>query len=232
VGQAAHEARVVSRQSRFSKLEGEREGGGEKPASGASLERFASEPELGPRTAPADAMAPEHGSERLQRFEEDGALGLGLDRDPLAALPMLQCPACGIACGKYETQCHGCQASLTTAEARAHNLKRLEALQLERSAEQEAVRQKRHDQQLELEQQRLQDQASVSSGGDAAYAPLRNTWLFRKLGFAACSLALAIFGRGWLSGLGIILFAIMVMTLIPQAVWMRLTQKVRFRDRD
>ncbi|MBS1152289.1 MAG: hypothetical protein H6Q89_3987 [Myxococcaceae bacterium] len=228
----------MSRASRFDKLEGEREGGGEKRATGASLERFGAEPELSPRAPQADPMAPEHGAQRLQRFEEDGNQGLGLDRDPLASLPMLECPSCATACGKFETACHGCGASLTSEAARAHNLKRLEALQAERAVGLEAEREKRELAFVETETRNLQRETAARQMAQELREDLtgesesRTRRLLPKLAVGALGLALAVFGKGGGAVVGGLLLLVGVMTLLPRWVWLKLGQKARWRDRD
>lgn len=221
----------MSRSSRFSKLETEREGGEQRPSSGASLERFGAEPELGPRPEPVDAIAPQHGAERLRRFEDDGADGLGLDRDPLARLPMLQCPGCGASCGKFELRCHGCQSSLTTPEARAHNFKRLEALLAEREADLELEREKRREEQVDAELRALQAR-SIEGGFEQlreGEPGARKQWLLLRLAVGAIALGLAVLGHGGLSAVGWLILGLVGMTFIPQRVWLKLGEKTRRR---
>lgn len=229
----------MSRSSRFSKLEGEREGGDEKPSTGASLERFGAEPELTGRAEPVDPMAPAHGAERLQRFEADGTEGLGLDRDPLALLPMLQCPACGTDCGKFELHCHGCRASLRTPEAHAHNLKRLEALQAERAAEVVVDREKLEEKLLDAElrgaQARLAEHGmakelreSYSGESTSSQHSALKWW-----GAIAVALLIAVFARGsGVKAIAAIVFGVLLLTRLPRGVWLKLGQKARRRDRD
>ncbi len=228
----------MSRQSRFEKLEEAREADESQPASGASLERFGAEPELSPRAAPADPMAPEHGAERLQRFEEDGADGLGLDRDPLAALPMLQCLACGTDCGKFETVCHRCGVSLTSAEARAHNGKRLVALEAEKAAGREAERQQYEqdgvDGQLRMlermgHERDLAAELHENYSGDSQERTRGRLW---RLGGSGTALLLGGLTHGGLSALMFVIAGALALSLLPKSAWLRLGQKVRFRDRD
>jgi hypothetical protein len=225
----------VSRSSRFSKLEGDRPSEDDKPATGASLERFAAEPELGARVDPVDRLAPEHGAERLQRFEAGGNEGLGLDRDPLAKLPMLECPRCKTQCGKFETTCHGCQTSLTTAEARDHNLRRLESLKAEQAVSLEAERDKREQELIDAELGRMQvraaehgmaqdlrDTFSLETRKSAGRKWWAATWIALATGLLVHStgLKVAMFG----------LFAVLLMSRLPRSVWTYLGQKARPRE--
>lgn len=140
--------------SRFEKLEGERSEveSGESPDRRIDA-RFGSDPELGTREA--DAAGP---AAHLQRFDADGGDGLGLDRDPLATLPTLECPQCHHECGKFETACSRCRTSLTDAAARAHNLQRAEALAAARAQERAETEAKRKEEIAELEFQRIRAQ--------------------------------------------------------------------------
>lgn len=223
--------------SRFDKLEGEREES-EPTSSGASLERFSAEPELSERAEPVDPMQPLLGAERLQRFDTDGAQGLRLDRDPLAALPMLQCPACGAECGKFEAQCHQCRASLESPEARAHNLKRLEAFQTQTAATQRAGRDRLEAQQLDAPVRALEKSAAAQamarelfeSYSDHEGRLLGAAWQW----WVAAGVFFGLAGVAPWLGLKLLAIAlgmICVLTRVPRRAWARLGQSARSRDR-
>ena len=225
----------MSRQSRFDKLEGEREGGEAAASSGASLERFAAEPEMSARAEPVDPMAPEHGAERLQRFEADGSDGLGLDRDPLAALPMLECVACKTACGKFEGVCHSCRTSLTSPEARAHNLARAEARNAERALSQAQNREKLRVQLDEAEQTAAQERAAqlgmareLGAKFSGSPDPSGATWGW-WLAIAAFFGLFLLSSRFGFKVLFFSLAAVCLMTRVPRAVWLKLGQQARGR---
>ncbi len=124
----------MSKGSRFDKLEQVR-----RPTESSSvrLSRFETE-------APARVIdeTPVEKPE-LKRFEEDGGAGLHLDRDALAELPMLQCPACKRDSSKWDQVCIFCQASLTSNEAVTYNLQLVEARRLAADTELELAREKR-----------------------------------------------------------------------------------------
>lgn len=131
---------AMSRFSRFEKLENERKATTES-SSGATLDRFGQEDAPAARpVADVEPFAPQPG--KLERFTADGTDALATNEDELARLPFLECPACGAHAGKYETSCHNCSTRLDSREARAHNLKRLDALDAERAeaAAREAAR--------------------------------------------------------------------------------------------
>ena len=83
------------------------------------------------------------GESGLSRFEEDGATSLKLDSDPLAELPMLQCPACHLESSKWDVKCIHCAASLTAPEAVAHNRQLVETRRLAKDTEREVSNQQR-----------------------------------------------------------------------------------------
>ncbi len=89
---------------------------------------------------PVTASSTESG---LTRFEEDGATSLKLDFDPLAELPMLQCPECQLESSKWDKTCIHCGASLTSLQAIAHNRQLVEARRLTKDTELEAAKQQR-----------------------------------------------------------------------------------------
>jgi hypothetical protein len=221
----------MSRSSRFSKLEGERGGPDAPTSSGASLERFADEPELSARADPPDAMAPAQGAERLERFAADGSDGLGLDRDPLALLPTIQCVECGADCGKFEVNCHRCRGALTTASVRAHNLKRLEALHAERAAALDAQREKREQELIEAEQisRQLREAQSAMAGElhqkYSGQSPARGRW--QRVAVAAGLILVGAFASGVGRAMALLLGAGVLLSLIPQRVWLRLGRAVR-----
>ncbi len=229
----------MSRSSRFTRLETEREPTPDStPASGASLERFAPEPDLAPHPDPADPMAPLPGSQRLQRFEEDGAQGLGLDRDPLAALAMLQCPSCGIDCGKFETRCHGCTGSLTTPLAREHNLLRVEALKAELEVALESDRERReqalHEGELLAQQTKAAERGMALELHDkfSGKSIVRNKVALLVWGAMAFALLVGVVARGiGPKILALTGFTLLLLTRIPPDLWRKLLQKARRRDR-
>ena len=210
-----------------------------KPSTGASLDRFGAEPELTARAEPVDPMAPAHGAERMQLFEADGAEGLGLDRDPLALLPMLQCPACGTDCGKFELLCHGCSASLRTPAAHAHNLKRLEALQTERAAA--VVEDRKTLEERLIDAELLGVQARLAEHGMAK--ELRESYsgestssrhsALKWWAVIAVALLIAVLARGsGVKAIAATVFGVLLLTRLPRGVWLKLGQKARIRDRD
>jgi len=128
----------MSRLSRFERLENERKTNTES-SSGATLDRFGHAEAPAPRPAEGvEPLAPRPGT--LERFAADGTDALATNEDELARLPFLECPTCGAQAGKYETSCHHCGTRLDSREARAHNLKRLEAFDAERA--EQAAREK------------------------------------------------------------------------------------------
>lgn len=130
----------MSRFARFEKLENERKASTE-TSSGATLDRFGNAER--PAARPVEAVEPfAPQPETLERFAADGTDALATNEDDLARLPFLECPTCRAQAGKYETSCHHCSTRLDSREARAHNLKRLEAFDAERAeaAAREAAR--------------------------------------------------------------------------------------------
>ncbi|MEW6432801.1 MAG: hypothetical protein AB1730_14955 [Myxococcota bacterium] len=121
----------MSRFSRFEKLENERKASTES-SSGAALDRFGKADPPATET-PADVAPFEPRPEKLERFAADGTDAIATDEDELMRLPYLECPSCGAQAGKYERTCHTCSTRLDGHEARAHNLKRLEAYDAERA---------------------------------------------------------------------------------------------------
>lgn len=226
MGDFAHEAGVVSRASRFDKLEGER-GEEAQPVTGASLERFGAEPELGTRGPAVDAAAPALNAERLKRFDADGADGLGLDRDPLAALPMLECPACLTSCGKFEPRCHACRVSLTDEAARVHNLRRLEAMNQGQAALAETARLK-HEEENDaasvrwLEKQRV-EAVALNPPRQKTWAP----WVYG--GVVLCVLFGAFAGSLRAKVFAGLLVLGLLATRMTRETWLRLGEQVRRR---
>lgn len=124
----------MSRFSRFEKLENERKTSSEatESSSGAALDRFG-KPEVPAAEKPADVAPFEPRPEKLERFAADGTDAIATNEDDLTRLPYLECPNCRAQAGKYERTCHNCSTRLDRREARAHNLKRLEAYEAEQA---------------------------------------------------------------------------------------------------
>lgn len=214
----------MTTKSRFDKLEVEG-AHAEAPATGASMERFAAEPELGTRAPRVDQAQPTQDEQRLQRFDADGADGLGLDRDPLAALPMLECPACKSACGKFELQCHACQASLTTDAARAHNLQRLTELTASRAQELDADRERLRVHLDEAELQRMQRSAAERGMARELGEKFSGARWWVSI---ACFYGLALLGPGF--GFKLLMFLLGTVVLLAQLsprVWLKLGENVK-----
>ena len=216
----------MSRQSRFDKLEGERDDAAT-PSSGASLGRFGAEPELGTRAAAEDPNVPVLNAERIQRFDADGADGLGLDRDPLGALAMLECPACATPCGKFERACHACRASLTDDVARAHNLARLAALKLEEAAFAEAARVKHQEENDAASARWLEKQRVTRVQLDPPKVKTWAPWVYA--GVMLC-LPFAVFGSGHIRVFAWLLMVGLLSTRMTREMWIRLGKPVRRRD--
>ncbi len=224
----------MSRQSRFSKLEGERGPVDEQVGTGASLERFAAEPPLALRADPADPMAPLPNAERLGRFDADGADGLGLDRDLLAELPTLQCAGCGAECGKFETQCHRCRASLTTPAVRDHNLARLNVAKQER-AQALADREQAIAAEVQAQTETNQARAASLASHDVAGPPPTDTARASpgpRLGVLGAALLFTLITGGALRVLAAAIAIGALLSLLPQSVWIALGGNARDRGRD
>lgn len=217
--------------SRFEKLEGERPAAEDTVDPDKRLDaRFAAEPELGTRADASDA-----GAAHLGRFDADGGDGLGLDRDPLAKLPMLQCPACQVDCGKFETACSRCGASLTDAAARAHNLTRAEALSVERATAQEAVRAKRAEEIAELEVSRMRTREAQEGFAGELRETFANDGTVRGPHWPWVVAAVVCFGLARLVpwfGLRMFFVAagtVCLLTRLPKSAWEALAKPARRR---
>lgn len=180
MGEDAHPAGVMSRASRFDKLETVRS---EKEATNgdeAIERRFAID---APATAgveekpepPAAEVArvnseagPEATTKGLQRFEVDGAQHVSLDTDELARLPFRRCVECQRDSSKFDTKCIFCGASLETAEAQALNLELLatfDATRKEADAALVAQHQAGIQEIVEREVARHEEEARLASEG-------------------------------------------------------------------
>lgn len=216
--------------SRFDKLEGER------PAVDAAEDekrldaRFAADPEHGNRPDSGESNV---ASARLNRFDADGADGLGLDRDPLAKLPTLQCPACQNDCGKFETACSRCGVSLTDVAARAHNLLRAHSLAAERKQQQATTEQKRKEEIAEIEFNRIRAQETtaglaadlrVKFEGDDRRSGAHWPWVFAAVVCFGLAKAVPWFGlRMFFVAAG----TVCLLTRLPRSAWRALAKPAR-----
>ncbi len=158
MGPAAHPPGVMSRFSRFDRLEGERPA--EAPdTSGASLDRFSAEESVHAPDAQVDPMRPPEAAQPLARFEADGAHGVGLELGEERSLPFKRCAACGRDCSKFSTECHGCHASLESPEALSLNAELAAALKAER----EASEQEGHERMYDRLRQGTQEQDALAA---------------------------------------------------------------------
>lgn len=224
----------MTRSSRFEKLEGERKDDGSEPAASPSLDqRFGADLEAGPRVDVPDPARAEVGAERLGRFDADGADGLGLDRDPLAQLPTLQCPKCQAEGGKFETTCARCGTSLTDDAARAHNLQRLGALQAEQEQALTAERAKRAEEIRELEvgrlkmagvQRELADELHEKFTGDERHRGPAWPWFVAAGGFFLVARLAPWFG---VKTLCVALGTVCLLTRLPRSAWVALAKPTR-----
>lgn len=170
---------------------------------------------------------------RFNRFDADGADGLGLDRDPLAKLPMLQCPACQTDCGKFETACSRCGASLTDDAARAHNLKRAEALQAERAAEQVVEEAKRKEEIAQLAFDRIRAREVQEGMADELHDKYADPDTARGPAWPFVVAAVVCFGLARLVpwfGLKVVFVAagsLCLLTRLPRSAWRALARPAR-----
>src|SRR4051812_15449463 len=101
MGGPQNPAGVMSKGSRFEKLEHERAPAA-KSLSNDSMPRF-EEAETSNPSASLQGDDP-----ALKRFEQDGGEGVRFDTGALADLPMLRCPACNRDSSKWDKHCIYC----------------------------------------------------------------------------------------------------------------------------
>lgn len=222
----------MSRFSRFEKLENERKAS-TASSSGAALDRFGHAEAPAPLpTAEPEPFAPQ--PQKLERFAADGTDALATNEDELARLPFLECPTCGAQAGKYETSCHNCSTRLDGREARAHNLKRLEAFDAERAelaareaarreaeiADAAALREEKHAV-LVGQLQEIKRRHDEEFGDGRASLPVPNE-LLRYLGVWIAIVVAAVLAMQ-LSGLPRLFFGVIAVVLLlsrlPRGAW-------------
>lgn len=229
----------MSRFSRFEKLENERKASTES-SSGAALDRFG-KAEVPATGKPADVAPFEPRPEKLERFAADGTDAIATNEDELTRLPFLECPSCGAQAGKYERACHNCSTRLDGREARAHNLKRLEAYDAEQAdaaaraearreaeiADAAALRQEKHA----VLVKQLQDIKRQHDEALGPSLPVPNE-LLRYLGVWVAIVVAAVLAMELSGGLrflfGLIAF-VLLLSRLPRGAWAILGKHIERR---
>ncbi len=148
-------------------------------------------------------------------------------------LAMLECPVCGTQCGKFETLCHHCQASLIDGLARLHNAKRLDVLRSQTALSGVAEQLERDDahQEAELKQLQMQQVAremALELQEKYSGRPARvSVWPWIAIAVSALiTLVMPTFG---LKVVPFLVLTVLVATRVPQRVWLRLSRNARRR---
>lgn len=214
----------MSRYSRFEKLENERQPAREEERPSPSLERFTEEaPAARPAAEPEPAVPaalPRFGEEGLRTFE-----------DELSKLPTLECAMCGSEASKFDVACFRCGARLDTPEARAHNLKRLEAITDARRAEAAQIEQAREEELQQLRERRREEADAAAEAIIAAHRPTAPSKVSLVVwGFIAVfSLAAYYAPLIWPKLVLAVIAFVLLLTRIPLGAWKVLGKDVTTR---